>query len=173
MYYRYQWGKILKKNAKECLAGCPFSGAVLEQLGFLLGKAVQKLHEFQGETLGPLGLTGKHLGILLVLKEKGSISQHEIGQCVHIDRTTMVAMIDDLEKLGLVERQGHPTDRRSHMVYLTAKGKVVLPKAHGLARTSQKKLLSSLTAKEQKALIDLLRKLVLTHFATNKGNGNI
>jgi DNA-binding MarR family transcriptional regulator len=112
------------------------------------------------------------LGILLVLKEKGSISQHDIGQCVHIDRTTMVAMIDDLEKLGMVERKGHPTDRRSHMVYLTPKGKEILPKAHGLARTSQNKLLSSLTGREQKALIELLRKLVLTHFADKKGKEN-
>lgn len=155
----------------RCETDCSLSGAVLEQLGFLLGKTIQKLHEFHGETLGPLGLTGKHLGILLSLKEKGSISQHDIGRCVHIDRTTMVAMIDDLEKLGLVERKGHPTDRRSHMVYLTAKGSETLPKAHALAQASQKKLLSNLTAKEQKDLVTILRKLVLTHYTTNKGKG--
>jgi DNA-binding MarR family transcriptional regulator len=111
------------------------------------------------------------MGVLVVLSGKGSISQHEIGLCTHIDRTTMVALIDDLEQKGLVERQEHPTDRRSHSLVLTAKGKELLPKAHKLSEAAEKNFLNGLTAREQKEVIQLLRKLILSHFAGDTHRG--
>lgn len=163
--------KMTRENKGETREGtCGISETLLDQMGFLLGKASQKLQEFQAEALGPMGLIGKHLGILLTLQEKGLISQQEIGKCVQIDRTTMVDMIDHLEKLGLVERQEHPTDRRSHSVALTNKGRNILQKARHLAKGLQMKFLAGLSPEEQKKLLQLLRKLVLTHY-THKAVG--
>ncbi len=157
---------LTKENKAETCGGkCDFSETLLSQMGFLMGRASQKLQEFQAGVLGPMGLIGKHLGILLTLQEKGLISQQEIGKCVQIDRTTMVDMIDHLEKLGLVERREHPTDRRSHSVALTEKGRKTLQKARQLAQGIQTKFLSVLSPGEQKKLLQLLRKLVLTHYA--------
>ncbi len=135
---------------------------------FLLKKASFKAQEFSEEYLGPLGLTGRHLGVMLVIEEKGSISQQEIGKCVQMDRTTMVQVIDELEKMNLVERKESPTDRRAHAVYLTVKGKEILPKADQLGGAAAKKLLAPLETREQKELIRLLKKLVVAHYSTSK-----
>jgi DNA-binding MarR family transcriptional regulator len=162
----------LKKNGTESLTECPFAGAVLEQLAFLLEKAMQKLNRFQRKTLGPLGLTGNHLDVLLTLEEKGSISQQEISRCVHIDRSTMVAMIDHLENWGMVERLRNSADRRSYRIFLIAKGKQMIPKAKRLAMISQIKFLSCLTTQDQKVLVGLLRNLVINNFATSKQKEN-
>jgi DNA-binding MarR family transcriptional regulator len=145
--------------------------ALLGRVGFLLNRGAQKVREVYQTALEPLGIDGKQMGVLVVLSGKGSISQHEIGLCTHIDRTTMVALIDDLEQKGLVERQEHPTDRRSHSLVLTAKGKELLPKAHKLSEAAEKKFLNGLTAREQKEVIQLLRKLILSHFAGDTHRG--
>jgi DNA-binding MarR family transcriptional regulator len=142
---------------------------LLGKAGFLLNKAAIKIKDTYEEQLKPIGLpTAKHYGVLTVLEERGSITQQEIGKCVSIDRTTMVNLLDDLEKLGFVERKEHPTDRRSHAVYLTAKGKDVLSKGHRISLTIDKQFLECLSAKEQKELFQLLRKLVVAHYAQPK-----
>ena len=160
--------KTDKKHESAMEATTWFSERLLGRAGFLLNKTAQKIREAYEEQLTPLGLTGKHYGVLAVLDEKGSITQHEIGKCIYIDRTTMVSVIDDLEKLGLVERKEHPTDRRSHAIYMTAKGKETLPKAHQLGVLVEKRFLECLSAKEQKELVKLLRQLVVTHYAVAK-----
>lgn len=140
-----------------------FPVSVLERMGFLLNRPGMRIREAMERGLEPFGLTGKHWGILLVLQEKGSLAQQEIGQCMHVDRTTMVQIIDDLERMGMVERKDHPTDRRAHSIYLTPKGRETLPKVHQLGLKIEKKFLSCLNPKEQKDLYRILRKLALYH----------
>lgn len=136
---------------------------ILERVGFLLNRAALKQREMAEEALKPYGLVGKHLGILLLIQDKGSLPQQEIGKCMYIDRTTMVDMIDDLEKLGYVERKAHPTDRRAHALYLTTKGRDVLPKLYRLGLEAEKALLKPLASKDQRELSRILRQLVLAH----------
>ncbi|HJT23306.1 MAG TPA: MarR family transcriptional regulator [bacterium] len=160
--------KLDKKTDESPAVEIGLSEALLDKVGFLLNKAAIKIREAYEAQLAPLGLNPKHYGVLTALEEKGSISQHEIGKSICVDRTTMVQILDDLEKIGLVERKEHPTDRRSHAVYLTAKSKETLAKAHRISSAVDKQFLESLSAKEQKELFQLLRKLVITHYSPVK-----
>ena len=45
----------------------------------------------------------------------------------------MVAVIDELEELGLAERRPHPADRRKHAVHLTGSGRRMLARAREVA----------------------------------------
>jgi DNA-binding MarR family transcriptional regulator len=141
---------------------------ILDRMGFLLNRAALKQREVVEEALKPYGLIGKHLGILLLIQDKGALPQMEVGKCMYIDRTTMVSMIDDLEKLGYVERKAHPTDRRAHALYLTAKGRELLPKLYQLGIKAEKKLLAPLSSKDQMELNRILRQLVLAHHVAGK-----
>ena len=129
--------------------------AFLEQFGLLLEKGVQRLNEFQKETLRPLGLTGKHLEILLALEKKGFASQKEISGSVHVDPTTLIGLVGDLEKSGMVES-------RPGKVTLTLTGKGILSQR---ARKTKIEILSGLIPQEQKTLVQLIRKLVISQFA--------
>src|SRR5579859_7582100 len=120
--------KLLKKQGKTGLPAHNVPPFILDRVGFLLNRAAQRIREVTEEALKDHQLIGKHLGILTMIHEKGSIPQHEVGGCMSIDRTTMVDMIDDLEKKGLVERRENPSDRRAYALALTAKGKEILPK---------------------------------------------
>lgn len=75
----------------------------------------------------------------------------------------MVMMIDDLEKAGLVERRRNPSDRRSHSIYLTEKGRDLLPELNRLGLAVEKKFLEVLSHQERKTLAQLLKKLLVTH----------
>lgn len=161
--------KTVKKLSENPSGALILSERLLGRAGFLLNKAAQRIRDLYEEGLKPLGIIGKHAGVLMVLQEKGSISQNEIGKCVYIDRTSMVSVIDDLEKLGLVERKEHPTDRRSHIIYMTAKGKEFLPGAEQLTAEVEKKFLACLSGKEQKDMLRILKKLVLNHYVEVKG----
>jgi DNA-binding MarR family transcriptional regulator len=160
--------KKLKKSQPSQLPILIPTEKLLGRSGFLLIKAAQRVREVYEEALKPTGLTAKHAGVLMILEEKGSLSQHELGKCAYIDRTTVVGLMDDLERLGLVERKEHPTDRRSHAIYLTTKGKDVLPVIDKHALEMERAFLDCLSTPEQKSLIQILRKLVLNHFTVSK-----
>jgi DNA-binding MarR family transcriptional regulator len=156
----------MKKPKTEYLPEFAITSAFLEQFGLLLGKGVQKLNEFQKETLGPLGLTGEHLEILLVLEERGATGQKEIGRLLHIDPAKMSGLIGDLERVGLVKSLPKAAGPRSSGVTLTVSGKGILSQRG--SRKSQIKMASGLTPEEQKTLFHLLRKLVLFNFDAQK-----
>jgi DNA-binding MarR family transcriptional regulator len=155
-----------KRTGIPDVTGIP--GVILERMGFLLGRVTLKQREIVEGVLKPYGLIGKHLGILLLIQDRGSLPQQEIGKCMYIDRTTMVAMVDDLERLGYVERKAHPTDRRAHALYLTAKGREVLPKLYRLGMKAEEELLKPLAARDRKELGRILRQLVQAHHSGPK-----
>jgi DNA-binding MarR family transcriptional regulator len=157
-----------KTRPAETKGGCEIPRILLERMGFLLSRLFFNLREDLEKALKPKGLTGKHWGILLVLQEKGSLAQQEIGKCIHIDRSTMVQIIDDLERKGLAERKAHPTDRRAHSVYLTAKGRDLLPLIHRLGLRAEKDFLAPLSAPDQRDLYRILRQLVSCRFSGGK-----
>jgi DNA-binding MarR family transcriptional regulator len=151
----------MKKPKREKLPEFAISGTVLEQFGSLLEEASRNLVKFERETLKPLGLTGKHLEILLVLEQKALNRQKGIGR-LGIDRNTLATLMNGLEKVGMVERPKNAAGRRSDRVLLTTEGRGIL--SQRMSPKSQIKILSGLTPEEQKTLIRLLRKLILARF---------
>jgi DNA-binding MarR family transcriptional regulator len=79
-----------------------------------------------------------------------------------IDPSTMVALIDDLERAGLAQRRPHPTDRRARVVAITPKGRRALERARGLADQVEDEVLRGLSAPERRELLGLLRRALDT-----------
>jgi DNA-binding MarR family transcriptional regulator len=148
------------------------SGDLVESLlnvsAFLLNKAGARVREHYEEALKPLGMHGRHLSLMVAIEEKGSLTQQQMSRCLCTDRSSMVQLVDDLEKLGLVERLPVPDDRRAHAVALTRKGREILPEARRLGEAVEKEFLSCLPAAQRKDLMEGLRQLVLNHFTPEK-----
>ena len=94
----------------------------------------------------------------IVAAEPG-ITQHRLYEKTGIDPGSMVAVIDELEGMGLAERRPHPEDRRAHTIFLTDPGRETLARARTRAAELQRELFSALTAEERRTLHTLLRKL--------------
>ena len=81
------------------------------------------------DALEPLGLRPPHFGVLTLIDSHPGSTQQELVDRSMIDPSSMVAVIDELEELGLAERRAHPGDRRKHAVHLTADGQRTLEQA--------------------------------------------
>jgi len=128
-------------------------------LGFLLGKLSQRLVRQAEDALSGLGLQAKQVGVLTLIADSGPKSQKEIGDRLEIDRTTMVSLVDSLERDELVARKPDPSDRRAFLVTLTAKGKRTLGKAREIVVATEQKFLLRLSDGERRQFLTLLTTL--------------
>ena len=71
----------------------------------------------------------------------------------------MVALVDRLERDGLVVRHRHATDRRSYALSLTPEGRAALTGLKDLVRQHEARIAAALAPGEQATLLDLLGKL--------------
>jgi DNA-binding MarR family transcriptional regulator len=72
----------------------------------------------------------------------------------------MVALVDELEQRGLVERRPDPADRRVRALYLTRKGRSTLTRGRKIASAHEEELTRGLSETDRTRLTKLLQKMV-------------
>jgi DNA-binding MarR family transcriptional regulator len=83
------------------------------------------------------------------------MSMGELAAALGIDPPNATVVVDDLESLGLVRRQPHPSDRRAKVVEATRKGKEMARRADAILSTPPPAL-SALSADDLEALRRIL-----------------
>jgi MarR family transcriptional regulator, lower aerobic nicotinate degradation pathway regulator len=141
------------------------SASVSEQLppyavGQLLRRAHARAARAFGEALTPLGIEGRHFGVLAVLAARGSQTQRDLVVRVGSDRVSMMRIVDDLEARKLAVRRAVPGDRRLRAVELTEHGREVFHTAEKTARETSEALLAHLEPAERTALTGLLSRFL-------------
>ncbi len=139
----------------------PIPPSLINRPGALITIAARTGQELAKRRLNPIGLTVQMCGVMNLLGE-GPVSQQELGEQLGIDRTTVVELIDDLEKKGVVERRRNPADRRSYALHLTARGRTVQKRATKAFDAAVDEFFAPLTSAERKALADMLTRVILT-----------
>jgi len=127
--------------------------------GFLLSWNGQRIAHKFATALEPLGLRPPHFGVMTLIDAHPGSAQKDLVTRSLIDPSSMVAVIDELEGMGLAERRPHPEDRRKHAVYLTARGRDTLERAQEVAGTMAQGVFAPLDKDELETLRRLLRKL--------------
>lgn len=135
-------------------------GVSPRRLGYLLKHAGLRLGELTGPALEPYAIDGREFAVLSVLRTREPLSQLAAAQRLGIDRTTMVALLDGLERKRLVARRPHPDDRRKNAVELTGHGREVLESATRAVEAAEEAFLAPLPGDDARALRDLLDRLV-------------
>ena len=134
-------------------------GRLMERTIFWVNKTSQQIQARAFNALKPLGMDPRHYVVLLLLEEAGPISQQEMSLDLNIDPTIMVAIVDDLERLGLARRDVHPRDRRAYAVKLTPKGGRMLERATKIMDGVEKDFFRVLSEAERAELVTILRRL--------------
>jgi DNA-binding MarR family transcriptional regulator len=138
----------------------PIPPSLANRPGALITIAARTGQELAKRRLNPMGLSVQLCGVMNLLGE-GPLSQQELGEQLGIDRTTVVELIDDLEKKGVVERRRNPADRRSYALHLTAKGRTVQKRATRAFDAAVDEFFGPLTSAERRALADMLTRVIL------------
>jgi DNA-binding MarR family transcriptional regulator len=126
--------------------------------------------------LAQLELIPAHAGVFRILAATPAITQQALATALGTLPSRLVAIIDELESKGLLERRPHESDRRSYALHLTDKGKSTLQAIGKVAREHQQALLAALSEDEQAALAGLLQRVADQQGLTrgvHPGFGNI
>jgi DNA-binding MarR family transcriptional regulator len=144
-----------------------FDPAVRDVLCDRMGFLFAKLHHRWGNASSAalreagLGLAGLHMGALAMVDRVGPMSQQALGEYLQKDRTSVVAIVDELEGEGLVERRRNPEDRRAYALEVTDKGRDWLSRALPVLEETDEDLLGDLDPEERRVLRELLQRVLL------------
>jgi DNA-binding MarR family transcriptional regulator len=127
--------------------------------GFLLGFLGEKSRRNFIALLEPHGFHPREFGLMTVMAKRPGITQQELASLARVDPSSMVALLDDLERRGIAERRIDPEDRRRRSVFLTKKGEEQMRILQREARKSATTFLAPLDDDERETLNALLRKL--------------
>ncbi|WP_433472031.1 MarR family winged helix-turn-helix transcriptional regulator [Spirillospora sp. CA-142024] len=92
-------------------------------LGMLLASAHQAARGALSDELRPLGIETRHFAVLAALDRLGPTSQRRLGALLGLDKSAVVRIMDELERLGLAVRNRDAHDRRAYAVELTGEGR--------------------------------------------------
>jgi DNA-binding MarR family transcriptional regulator len=131
---------------------------VAEFAGQLFFRLWRASHTQTAAALQSISLTPALFAVLNYLRAREGAIQQQIGSAMGIDPSTMVSLVDQLERAGLAKRRPHPQDRRAREVGITPKGRRTLKRAHELAKKVEGDVLQGLSPSERQELVTLLRK---------------
>ena len=97
--------------------------------------------------------------MIAVLGEESDLSAAEVSQRTAMDKVAVSRAVKNLLATGRLERHFSNDDRRRSVLSLSTKGREVYQKVLPLALSYEATLLSSLSAKEQEFLDNILNKL--------------
>lgn len=133
--------------------------ALQHLVGYNLKRAYMRFQSDFRETMGADGLTPRSFSALSLVAETPGITQSELSRILGIERSGLVAIIDELQARGYLERVPVEGDRRAQALTLTRSGASAYAAMLARVRAHEERLLDCLEAGERDVLLGILRKL--------------
>jgi MarR family transcriptional regulator, 2-MHQ and catechol-resistance regulon repressor len=131
------------------------------RLWLVIAKSYRVLSLLAEQSIADTGLCLTDFAALEALLHKGPLTISQIQEKVRLASGSMTAAVDRLEKLRLIVRKVSPSDRRSRVVELTAKGKRLAASCFEQHARDLEALMSALSEKEMEQLYGSLKNLGL------------
>lgn len=103
-----------------------------------------------------IGLGPGQPKMLAFLDTEGSCRQKELAHRCDIEPATVSRLLDGMEEMGLVKREGDPRDRRAVLVTITPQGKEMRRRINEYLSQLEEEALAGFTGEEKDALKDYL-----------------
>ncbi|KJZ19037.1 MarR family winged helix-turn-helix transcriptional regulator [Loktanella sp. S4079] len=127
--------------------------------GYRIKRALLVIHEDMTEQLGPLGLRVGTFSPLAVIAANPGISQTRLSDVLHIKRSGVVAVVDELEQMGAIERKPVKGDRRTNALFMTTAGRKLWKQAEATIQAHEDRLFADLNDEENERLRDLITRV--------------
>ena len=137
--------------------------ALTELPSWLLTQSAAQAHRIVTESFAAGGARAYHFRLLATLVEFGPASQADLGRRSSIDRSDVVAALNELEADGYVERSADPADGRRNVITITTAGKRHYRRLTTLVGKAQEEIFAPLSATDRTRLTTILGKLLAYH----------
>lgn len=134
-------------------------GSLDDLIGFQLRVAQTRVFRDFEHSVESLGITLGGFAVLEVLQQNPGLTQSKLAEAVCLDRSSVVPLLDKLEKKGLLSRQASTTDRRNNHLFLSKQGTELLNASKQRVAEHEARIAKGLNREERKALISLLARL--------------
>ncbi|SRR5579872_234583 len=124
----------------------------------LTSKSLERAAEY--EIKNKLGLTSSQWKIILALNLFDGLSQKELADKIYVDGSTLVPVIDTMEKKGLIERRPDPKDRRHNRLFLTKKSTSTVDSIIKIITQLRKNLYKGISYDDQESMRPHLKKII-------------
>jgi DNA-binding MarR family transcriptional regulator len=152
------------EDTEDAKQAAPFRGLAftLSSLGYTISQRFK-------QTLAPFDLEPREFALLRSVAYDEGQSQQTLGDRLQIPRSRMVAIVDELEQRGHLERRASPDDRRVRLLHLTDTGRQLLQQAFAQALTYERQISAPLSPQEREHLLDLLERVATPMGLTTGG----
>ena len=133
----------------------------------LLNMAGHALSNRLAAALADVGLTPRMQCVLVHALEEER-TQIQLAALADLDKTTMVATVDELEARGLAERRPSATDRRARVIAVTDRGRAAAEEGQRIVDRVHADALGTFSAAERATFVEALGML-----ADNRGAGPV
>jgi len=130
---------------------------------YLTTQLARHVQRMVSEAFEETGARGYHYRLLATLDEVGPTSQAELGRRADMDRSDVVAAVNELVAAGQVGRAPDPADARRNVISLTPAGRRQLQRLDRALERTQDRFLAPLTGRDRERYAALVRTLLDHH----------
>lgn len=105
-------------------------------------------------------LTFEQALVVFLLNFYDGLTQRDIAISLDKDSPSITRLIDELEALKMLERKSDPKDRRAKNIYLTQKGKSVVPGIIDVTKIAFKKAFKGISDDEVNIMQSVLKRMI-------------
>lgn len=128
----------------------------LEVLSDQLAEFYDKMASWEHSIVKDSGLSPAQMHTVEIIGHHKDMRMKELAERLGVTTGTLTTGVDKLEKLGLVERKPHESDRRSWLIVLTDEGKRMYEQHHKYHQQFTNEISCDLTLDQITALTEYL-----------------
>ena len=122
----------------------------------------RQLMDAEAPVLERHGLTMWAYVVLSALADAGAPTQAALAEAIGADKTRIIAVLDDLQGRGLIDRRADPDDRRARVLSLTTAGRRLRGSVQAQIQRGEDRWLGKLSPTERSTFLAALTKITAT-----------
>ena len=105
------------------------------------------------------GLSMWGYSVLVALDRSAIRTQAALADAIGADKTRIIAILDELQQNGLIERLADPEDRRARLLAITKEGRRVKDAVQAEIQRGEERWLGTLSATDRAVFLRVLQEL--------------
>jgi DNA-binding MarR family transcriptional regulator len=128
-------------------------------LAAMLAPLVRDMIAAELPVLAANGLSMWGYSVLVALDRSAMRTQAALADAIGADKTRIIAVLDELQQNGLIERVADPEDRRARLLAITKQGRSVKEAAQAEIQRGEERWLGRLSPSDRAVFLRVLQDL--------------